>query len=125
MKQIFIFSLAICIFGNVFAHTNYLSDLKNSLLYNYDRTTKPFEHVTVNISVRPVNLKLCPHSQVTTKGEGHRRMLVGRIAARISRIKRVSLHKKYGAPVFIAAVFLLFRTTTLETFFRGSVMMVL
>ena len=70
MKQIFIFSLAICIFGNVFAHTNYLSDLKNSLLYNYDRTTKPFEHVTVNISVRPVNLKLCPHSQVTTKARG-------------------------------------------------------
>ena len=67
MKQIFEFSLAICIFGNAFAHTNYLSDLKNSLLYNYDRTTKPFEHVTVDISVRPMNLKLCPHSQVNTE----------------------------------------------------------
>ena len=54
----------------------------------------------------------------------HRRTLVGRIAARISRIKRVSLHKKYGAPVFIAAVFLLSRTTTLETFSRGSVMFI-
>ena len=52
----------------------------------------------------------------------HRRTQVGRIAARISRTKRVSLHKKYGAPVFIAAVFLLSRTTTLETFSRGSVM---
>ena len=96
MKQIFIFSLAICIFGNVFAHTNYLSDLKNSLLFNYDRTTKPFEHVTVNISVRPVNLKLCPHSQVTKyQGGGGstgriKSPLLKSVWTKISRLK--SLH---------------------------------
>ena len=49
-------------------------------------------------------------------------MLVGRIAALSSRIKRVSLHSRRGAPVFIDAIFLLSRTTTLETFSRGSVM---
>jgi len=66
MQAIFAFSLAISLFGNSFAHTNYLSDLKNSLLFQYDRTTKPFEHVTVEVAVRPINLKLCPHSQVLT-----------------------------------------------------------
>ena len=64
MQAIFTFSLAISLFGNSFAHTYYLSDLKNSLLFQYDRTTKPFEHVTVEVAVRPINLKLCPHSQV-------------------------------------------------------------
>ena len=65
----------------------------------------------------------CSTSKIdSTLHSNHRRTQVGRIAARISRTKRVSLHKKYGAPVFIAAVFLLSRTTTLETFSRGSVM---
>ena len=50
----------------------------------------------------------------------HRRTLYGRIVSLYSGIKRASLHSRWGAPVFIAAIFLRSRTTTLISFSQGS-----
>ena len=41
-----------------------LQNLKKKLLFQYDKTTKPDGLVTVKVSVRPVNVKLCAHSEV-------------------------------------------------------------
>ena len=38
--------------------------MKKSLLEYYDPTTKPEGQTTVELSVRPVNMKMCPKSQV-------------------------------------------------------------
>lgn len=41
-----------------------LQNLKKKLLFQYDKTTKPDGLVTVKVAVRPVNIKLCAHSEV-------------------------------------------------------------
>ena len=50
----------------------------------------------------------------------HRRTLYGRIVSLYSGIKQASLHNRWSAPVFIAAIFLRSRSTTLISFSQGS-----
>ena len=66
----FILSLClISIFFGISSGFNKEATLKKSLLEYYDPTTKPEGQTAVEISVRPVNMKMCPHSQVLTSGQ--------------------------------------------------------
>jgi hypothetical protein len=40
------------------------SGLKKSLLYNYDKTTKPTGQVVVTVSIEPKTIDICPHKKV-------------------------------------------------------------
>merc|ERR1712141_366694 len=63
----FIISLClISIFFGISSGFSKEATLKQSLLEYYDPTTKPEGQTTVEISVRPVNMKMCPKSQVLT-----------------------------------------------------------
>ena len=55
--------LLVTILGLAFAH-NEETSLKNSLLANYDRTTKPEGQTKVSITLAPLAIHLCPHKQV-------------------------------------------------------------
>ena len=61
------FIISLCLISIVFGISSGFSKestLKQSLLEYYDPTTKPEGQTTVEISVRPVNMKMCPKSQV-------------------------------------------------------------
>ena len=61
------FIISLCLISIVFGISSGFSKestLKKSLLEYYDPTTKPEGQTTVEISVRPVNMKMCPKSQV-------------------------------------------------------------
>ena len=49
--------------GLTLAH-NDESSLKNSLLFNYDRTTPPSGKVTIDFKFKLVDMDLCFHKQV-------------------------------------------------------------
>ena len=49
--------------GVALAH-NEETSLKNSLLADYDRTTKPEGQTKVSITLAPLAIHLCPHKQV-------------------------------------------------------------
>ena len=65
MRGVFVYFAASILLGlAVIVNCNEESRLKRHLLFEYDRNSKPSEQVVVEIGVRPMNLNLCPHSQV-------------------------------------------------------------
>ena len=64
MRGVFVYFASILLGLAVIVNCNEESRLKRHLLFEYDRNTKPSEQVAVEVGVRPMNLNLCPHSQV-------------------------------------------------------------
>jgi hypothetical protein len=54
--------VALCGFFSANAHE--VSSLKKSLLFNYDKTSKPTGQVVVTVGIEPKTIDLCPHKKV-------------------------------------------------------------
>ena len=63
MQRILVVSLLLGLVLSL-GNAQQLQTLKKKILFQYDKNTKPDGLVSVNVAIRPVNVKLCPHSEV-------------------------------------------------------------